>query len=71
MPCGRFWTGLLPLLSCRDSVLARLSAPLGCLSGELCSALRTAFRASGAEACGRLQEKPPFAVSVNSCLHQQ
>ena len=65
IPCRPFWAGLLLLLSCRDRALPRLRALLGCLLGELCSALCTAFKASGAEACGRLQEQ-----SLLSTEHQ-
>lgn len=60
--------GLLPLLSCLDKVLANPRAPLYCLPGEVCSALCTAFKASGAEACGRLRKTPPSALHPISGL---
>ena len=58
MGCPLAWRALLsrptrpshvpPLLGC-------LRMLLRCLAGELCSALCTACRASGEDACGRLQ----------------
>ncbi len=66
VPCRPFWTGLLPLLSCLDRVRASPRAPLYCLPGEVCSALCTAFKASGAEACGRLQNPLPSPLNPTS-----
>ena len=64
LPFRPLWVGLLPLLSCLDTVLAKPRAPLYCLPGEACSALCTAFKASGAEACGRLRKISPSALHL-------